>query len=96
MENRFNLRFKNTYSSITGNKYGQSVYRDQVAPQIDFKKDIVIIFPDFIEDIGVSFIQGFFEEIKMKIGMYGIEKNVEVQSGSIKDLKQLVLKYLQV
>lgn len=96
MNNTFELKFKNSYSSLSGNKFGLNTYREQVEPDIDFSKKIIIVFPDSIEDIGMSFFQGFFGPIKERINLYGIEKRVDVKSNTIIDLKEKVLKSLMV
>ena len=53
----------------------------------------LIVFPDQIQRIASSFIQGFFDEIVKRIGIAGIEKQIEIKSKK-KDMKQIILNNL--
>ncbi|WP_122639030.1 hypothetical protein [Romboutsia sp. Marseille-P6047] len=68
MENRIELSFRNSVSRLAGNKLGIDTYEKQVKEFVDLTKVNVIIIPDAIEDIAISFVQGFtyeiFEEIR--------------------------------
>ena len=83
------LKFNKTITSLAGNKYGQKVFEEQVK-NVSCDEKYTIIFPNQIEDIATSFIQGFFQQFVMEMGIYGIEKNVQIES-SIKNLKQLIM-----
>lgn len=67
MSRRIELKFDNTISRLAGNEFGQSIYKNQVEPLIDFKDKNIIIIPQDIKDIAISFVQGFSSEILNKI-----------------------------
>lgn len=92
--NIFQLEFKEKYSNLTGNKYGSDIYKEQVGNNINYNEKITIIFPNYISSIGTSFIQGFFEVLVSKIGLSGINENVEVIAKGIPNVKEIILKRL--
>lgn len=67
MENKIELRFKNTISRLAGNSFGQQVYNEQVKDKVDLNSSNIIVIPRQIEDIAISFVQGFIKEILEKI-----------------------------
>ena len=67
MEKRIELNFNNSISRLAGNSYGQEIYSKQVEDIIDLFGKNVIVIPDYIEDIAISFIQGFTAKIFEKI-----------------------------
>ena len=84
-----NLKFNKMITSLAGNAYGKSIFKEQ-CEDIDYKSGIEIIFPDQIKYIATSFIQGFFQEIVENIGIVGIMQNVEIKSNTITNLKKFV------
>lgn len=97
MNNVFELSFQDkTLSNLTGNKYGRSVFDKQVKEHISYDNLITIKFPDYIDNIGSSFIQGFFDEMVGEIGINGIENNVDIYSNTIANIKEYVLKKLSL
>ncbi len=93
MENKIELSFDKRLSGLAGYQYGVNEYKRQVEGKINFEQDIVLIFPDNIVRIASSFIQGFFGEIVKRIGISGIEDNVEILSVR-KDMKEVIIKNL--
>lgn len=67
-ENEIPLRFPKTLSRISGNDYGFSVYEKQIKDKIDESKLNVIIFPETIQGISISFVQGLMSEEIKKLG----------------------------
>ena len=63
MENVIKLEVEKTISRLAGNKYGKDIYENQVKKFININEYNVIIIPDTIEDIAISFVQGFTSEI---------------------------------
>lgn len=63
MENIIELKFNNTITRLAGNAFGKSTYINQARDKISFNTTNIIIIPDFIEDIAISFVQGFTCEI---------------------------------
>ena len=93
MENKVILNFQKALTGLAGYQYGLSEYQKQVEGKIDFSKKIVIEFPDNIERLASSFIQGFFGEFVRQIGISGIEEKVEIISRK-KDMKDTIIKNL--
>lgn len=91
--NKINLIFDNTLSSLAGNSYGKEIYDEQVKPFIDFDIVNLIIFPNNIEKIAISFIQGFTREIISKIGIEGFRKNIKIEVSNEK-LKNKILGHI--
>lgn len=97
MSNTFKLSFSDkTLSNLTGNMYGRTTFNNQVKTTLEYDKPITIIFPDYIDNIGSSFIQGFFDEMVGKIGIQGIQDNVEIKSNTIENIKQYIIKKLEL
>lgn len=61
------LNFKSSLNKLAGNKFGERIYNEQIKEKVDFKNKVVIVFPDIIDDIAISFVQGFTKEILEKI-----------------------------
>lgn len=78
------LNFPKSETRLAGFPYGEKVYEEQVQKIISFDEKITIIFPEQIEKVASSFVQGFFANIVMAIGYKGIEKNVIIESKSDK------------
>lgn len=83
-KNTINLNFDKTISGLAGNDYGVSEYKKQLENKIDYDKINVIIFPENIKKVAISFIQGMFNEILKKVDKQEIEKYIEIQSSSQK------------
>ncbi len=62
------LKFKNTLTSLAGNDFGKTIFLEQVENKLDIENGTTIKFPDSIERIAISFIQGFSAEIVKKYG----------------------------
>lgn len=81
-KNRINLKFKASITGLAGNPFGQSVYKEQVASKINPNERITIVFPEQVEDIAISFIQGFFKEIIDHYGYDKLREMIEVEAGN--------------
>lgn len=95
MLQRVDLVFDNTLIGLAGFEYGEEEFDKQVRGKIDLNGVIVLKFPDNIEQIASSFIQGFFKEIIKVKGLRGVEEQVKVIS-KIENLKQKILSNLQI
>lgn len=93
MSNKFELKFEKSLSGLAGYDFGAETYKEQVQGTIDFGQKISFVFPDNIQRIASSFIQGFFEEIVENIGITGIEENVQIIS-SKSDMKEIIINNL--
>lgn len=75
MDNTINLNFNdNTLTGLVGFPFGEKIYQEQVKNFFDINSKNNIIFPDQIERIAISFIQGFTKELFEK---YGRDKTIE-------------------
>ena len=76
------LEFKKTLKGLAGFEFGEKTYKEQVKDRQCDK----IIFPDHIEMIASSFIQGFFSSLIEKKGEKYIKDNIKIDARN----KQLV------
>lgn len=93
MENVIYLQFDKILTGLAGYDYGLETYNNQVAEKIDFGNKITIVFPDTIQRIASSFIQGFFANFVRQIGISGIENNITIRLGQ-KDIKEKIINNL--
>lgn len=61
-------------TKLAGNSYGRKLFDAQVDGQIDLNEPFTIVFPEQIDYLASSFIQGFFGKIYTEIGREGMEK----------------------
>lgn len=80
-------------TGLAGYNYGKKVYMEQVFGKVDLSKPMKIVFPDNIQRMASSFIQGFFEDLMNQIGISGIENEVLIESSN-KNLKDSILNNL--
>ena len=80
MNNQVELVFDKTLTSLAGYDYGRNVYEQQVKGRIDLTKPFRLCFPGQIKGVASSFVQGFFEEIVIAIGLLNTEKNTAIVS----------------
>ncbi|MCX0370217.1 hypothetical protein LIZ77_05460 [Clostridium perfringens] len=79
MENRIELSFKNTISRLAGNSFGKDIYEKQAKDKIDFDGVNIIVIPDTIEDIAISFVQGFISEILEKCDLNSFSEHFKIE-----------------
>ena len=77
---KISLEFPKSETRLAGFPYGESVYSEQAKGKISFEGEIEIVFPNQIEKVASSFVQGFFAEIVAAIGYKGIEEQVIIIS----------------
>lgn len=53
------LNIKKEFTHIAGYEYGEFIYNEQVKPFFNGKDKLEIRFPNHIEGIAISFVQGF-------------------------------------
>lgn len=82
MNNKFELIFEKSDTSIAGYPFGEQTFIEQVEGKIDYSQEIVIIFPENITMVASSFVQGFFEKIVQHIGLKGVDERVIIKSSS--------------
>lgn len=88
--NSIKLEFDKTVTRLAGYKYGKSVYDAQCKEIIQFDDKIILEFPINIQKLASSFIQGFFNEIIEKIGIAGVENQVEIISANDNMKKEII------
>ena len=67
-KNIINLEFNKLITNLSGNRLGVKVFKDQVKDRFVPGKQNEVVFPEQIEDIASSFIQGLYSEISEKYG----------------------------
>lgn len=80
--NIINLHFPKTLCGLSGNSYGRKIYSEQLEDQIDEKNEYIIRFPQHIDSIAISFIQGFYYNIIKKYGFNYAINNLHIESHS--------------
>lgn len=84
MMTKINLEFSKSETRLAGFPYGETIYNDQVKGNISFDDKIEIVFPDQIEKVASSFVQGFFSAMVSVIGYSGIKQQVKIVTGTPK------------
>lgn len=56
---KIELKIDKKFTCIAGYQYGAEIYEKQVKPYFNGTEKIEIRFPDHIEVVAVSFVQGF-------------------------------------
>ena len=67
MENVIRLEFDKVTTNLAGNRYGNEIFEKQI--------ENIVMFPNAIEDIATSFIEGIYKIIGEK---YGKTKALEI------------------
>ena len=76
------LQFNKADTRLAGNSYGRKVFEDQVRDKIQYNQKNIIIFPNNIEKVASSFVQGFFAEIVKMIGYEKFDDVIEIHAKS--------------
>ncbi len=83
MENNIiELKFDKTISGLAGNDYGYEEYKKQIKDKFNYDKKNIIIFPEQIKKVAISFVQGMFKDILKEIDKNEIEEYVIIKSSS--------------
>lgn len=93
MNNQYELIFDKTITKLAGYDLGEQIFNEQLNGSIDYSQEITLVFPERIDSIASSFIQGFFKEIMNEIGISGIENKIIIIS-SIDNLKDFIIQNL--
>jgi hypothetical protein len=76
---------------LAGRDYGIKIFNEQVKDKIDYNdSEIIVIFPDNIQSMASSFIQGFFLDFVEHIGIIGIEEKVRIENNGT-NFKQMII-----
>lgn len=87
------LTLPTTLTRVSGNEYGKYIYETQVLNKIDKNKKNKIIFPSYIEGVGISFVKGLTSELVKQYGKKDIFKYFEFYSENqdvIKSIKESI------
>ena len=74
------LLFDPSRLTVSGNEYGQTVFKEQVAPIRQKDEVVTTIFPSNIKIVGMSFAQGFIHDIAEEYGAENVKKYLIVKS----------------
>lgn len=74
------LKFDNTITRLAGNPYGKKVYNEQVKGKFNYDKINIIVFPKTIEDIAISFVQGFISELLENLTIDTLLEHIEISA----------------
>ena len=80
--NIIKLNFEPTATRATGSMYGYATYNDQIKPKIKEDEKNVIVFPDNIKAIGISFVRGMMTDEVTKYGKQGVLEHFEFKSNN--------------
>ena len=69
-----------TIIALAGYDYGKKIFNEQVGEQVDIDQGINLIFPDQIQKLASSFVQGFFSTWVKRDGFQKVLEKVHVQS----------------
>ena len=83
-------------TKLAGNSYGRKLFDWQVYGRIDLNEPFTIVFPEQIDYLASSFIQGFFGKIYTEIGREEMEKNFDVVVSKISNPKKTILDRLML
>ena len=83
-------------TKLAGNSYGRKLFDAQVDGQINLNEPFTIVFPEQIDYLASSFIQGFFGKIYTEIGREAMEKNFDDIAPKISNHKKTILDRLML
>lgn len=76
-KNIIELKFSKVDTNLAGNRLGNDIFVEQVEPYLDYSRTNIVVFPDTIEDIASSFIEGMYKKLGEK---YGKTKAIQIMS----------------
>jgi len=90
LDNVIILKFEKSLTGLAGYDFGMETYNKQVDGKVDFSKEITLIFPENIQRIASSFVQGFFEKIIQQIGISGVRDSIIIKSSRVNMKEKIV------
>lgn len=90
---RIELRFAKADTRIAGNPFGKAVFCEQVKEKINYNDINVIIFPETVEKVASSFVQGFFSEVIAEIGYKRFSEVIRIKART-EDLERQMIEDL--
>lgn len=80
--NEINLIFDKSITELHGNDYGQDIYCKQLEGNINWNDKNIIIFPNTIEGVAISFAQGLSKSIFEIISKSEFLERFDIQAKS--------------
>lgn len=90
---RIILKFGKADTALAGFEYGLSVFNEQVKEKIEGESEFEIVFPDQIELVASSFVQGFFADLIESVGLSEIRNNIVITAKD-DDLTNKIKRYI--
>ena len=81
-KNRIELIFDKEIVCLVGNPFGYSVYQEQIKCKFDYGCINIIVFPEQINRVAISFMQGMMRDLLKKIPKNEILSRVEFEASS--------------
>lgn len=78
--NEIRLEFNKSITKLAGYDHGKDTYIKQIKNHIDYSTINILVFPENINQLASSFVEGLFEEIIEKIGLSNVEKIFQIKS----------------
>lgn len=94
MDNYVNLDLSKDLTCLAGFLLGKKVYEYQVYGKIDIHKPFTIVFPQHIELITSSFVEGLFSKPLEIIGFEKLKENINIKTSSEKLTQDVLGKLL--
>lgn len=76
------LSFDKSIPNLAGYDYGVETYEKQIKGKIDLNKEFQIVFPDYIEMVASSFVQGLFSDIVKNIGLASTQERLNIDAAN--------------
>lgn len=82
MEIRIELKVGTTITRLAGNDYGEQIYKEQIAPVMDLEKKNIIVIPDYIRGVAISFVEGIMKSLPETVSRKEFYKYFAVEANS--------------
>lgn len=76
--NRIVLTFDNSLTAIAGYKFGEEIFEMQVEKKYRSGEKNIIEFPQQIESVAISFVQGFLKKLLKANTLSKIKEEIEI------------------
>lgn len=73
-------RYDKTLISLSGRRLGERTFNDQIESKLNEQDKIILNFPDKIEVVASSFVQGLLSKELEKIGLNAVKSKFDVKS----------------
>ncbi len=78
MQNKITLNFDPNIVLLAGFEYGKQTFEKQAEGYLDINESFCIEFPNTVEAVASSFVQGFFGKMKQTIGLKNIKNRITI------------------